>query len=148
MASQGYIFSIYKAAPTGKYYLLRTTRREFRNAAQREEDDAVQEEANKRVQLLTHIAATFHPDAKTSFELIGELQGLPIGNALYEAKDGETLSIYYQQTAYGHPWIILGTAPSEATFLAALKEDEDLLALNPVGKLQQIHATFVTATYL
>lgn len=48
------------------------------------------------------------------------------------------------QTDFGKPWIVLGTADSEAEFLAKLEDDEDFQALKPIEKPTKIDAYFVT----
>ncbi len=144
MASEGHIFSLYKVQQEEKYYLLRTERRSFSNVFQREEDDEVQKEQHNRALMLDCIGTALDLNEKAVFDFIGELQGYPIGERLYEERGNIELEIYYLETQFGHPWIILGNADSEEAFLAALNADEDLVRLNPVGQPKRIIATFLT----
>lgn len=141
MASELKIFSIYRVKNEDKYYLLRTERPSFSNASQNQEDLADSIEKKKREHILQLIGKTHN---QTDFNFIGELQGYPIGDKLYSDNGNQELSIYYMETEFGQPWIIIGNANTEAEFLAELNDDEDLLALKPVGKPQQIFATFIT----
>jgi hypothetical protein len=137
MAAELKIYSIYKLQDEDKYYLLRTERPAFSNASQSEEDAAESTGQNNRSRMLKQIS----PGA---FEFIGELQNSPIGEALYAASGKGGLNIYYMETEFGHPWVVLGTANSEKEFLSELDEDEDLLCLKPVGSPIKITAAFLT----
>ena len=144
MASELKIFSIYKIRNKNKYYLLRTDRPGFLNASQTQENLAYKIEQNKRKYILKQIRETYVQNNKTNFDFIGEFQGYPIGDKLYVDNGNFELSIYYLHTEYGKPWIIIGNANSVSEFLNELNEDEDLLALKPIGQPNQISATFVT----
>ncbi len=137
MAAELKIYSIYKLQDEAKYYLLRTERPAFSNASQNEEDAAGTAEQNDRSRMLKHISPA-------GFELIGELQNYPIGEILYAANGISELDIYYMQTEFGHPWIVLGTAATEEAFLSELNGDEDLLRLKPTGRPIKIKAAFLT----
>lgn len=121
--------------------MLRTVRSSFSNASQSQENEAVLEEQNQRETILKRYKDYYNC---TNLEFIGELQGYPIGDRLY-AENGEAgLEIYFIETDYGHPWIILGNANSEASFLNELNQDEELLALSPIGQPQKITVRFLT----
>ncbi|MEL1244801.1 hypothetical protein AAEO56_11055 [Flavobacterium sp. DGU11] len=141
MAAELQIYSIYKLQDEDKYYLLRTERPAFSNASQSEEDAAGTAEQNNRSRMLKHIS----PDG---FELIGELQNSPVGEALYAASGKRGLDIYYMETEFGHPWVVLGNATSEEEFLSALDDDEDLLRLQPIGRPVKITVDFLTEEVL
>ncbi|MCW4468126.1 hypothetical protein OGH69_04040 [Flavobacterium sp. MFBS3-15] len=141
MAGGFTIYSIYRLTGEGRYFLLRTVQREYSNASQAEEDAAVAAEQHIRSQMLQRISTA-------DFELVGEMQNYPIGDALYAPNGNMVLDIYYMETAFGHPWIILGTARSEEAFLSELEEDADLLRLEPIGKPVKIEVTFITGSDL
>lgn len=143
MASELTIFSIYKTQKEDHYYLLRTEQPSYSNASQIQEDLANKIEQSKREFILDLIAKK-HRQNKTDFKFIGELQSYPIGEKLYAENGNLELDIYFMETAFGHPWIIIGNSPSETEFLAALYDDEELLELKPVGKPIQIKAIFLT----
>ena len=144
MASLLSIYSLYKVPHESMYYLLRTERPGFSNASQDQEDLAHQIEENKRSYMLTCIGKNLNLNDAKTFECIGELQGFPIGDALYADHGNTLLNIYILETAYGKPWIILGAANTAAEFLAELNEDEDLMGLKPIGQPQNIQARFFT----
>ncbi len=144
MASELDIYSIYKAPNEGKYYLLRTEQPGFSNASQNQEDNAVELEHQKRTFILEQLGKRHFSTNKIKFDFIGEFQNYPIGEKLYLSNGNIELDIYYLETAFGFPWIIIGNATSESEFLAELNDDEDLLALQPIGKVKQIKALFVT----
>lgn len=137
MAGEIDIYSIYRTGDD-KYYLLRTVQPGFSNASQSEEDSAIKTERDGRGRMLKQLA----PNQNIDF--IGELQGCPIGERLYARHGKEELNICYMETDFGHPWIIIGHADSDAGFLTELNDDEDLLRLKPVGPVKQIKAGFYT----
>lgn len=137
MAAELTIYSIYKLQDGDKHYLLKTERPAYSNASQSEEDRAERIETNNRDRLLESISPA-------GFELVGELQNYPVGDVLYALKGSSVLEIYYMETEFGHPWVVLGTAGSEDEFLSELNDDEDLLRLKPIGQPIKITVTFVT----
>ena len=137
MAGEINIYSIYRTGDD-QYYLLRTIQPGFSNASQSEEDSAVKNEQDERSRMLKQLVQNQHID------FIGELQGYPIGERLYARHGKEELNIYYMETGFGHPWIIIGHADSDAGFLTELYNDEDLLGLKPIGPVKQIKAKFFT----
>lgn len=144
MAIATKIFSLYKLPDREQYFLLRTVRPEYSNASQIEENLAERIEAEFRVYMLRCIAKLFSHGDHPEFEYIGELQGSPIGEVLYNSHGGMQLSIWYIHTEFGKPWIIVGNAATEADFLTQLREDDDLMSLRPVGSPDHIQATFFT----
>lgn len=143
MASELTLFSIYKVQNEDTYYLLRTEQPGYSNASQDQEHSAIKTEQCKRAFILGLLAKK-HSQNKTDFTFIGELQGYPIGEQLYAENGNSDLDIYFMETAFGQPWIIIGNSQSEAEFLAELYEDDELAALKPVGKPKQIKAAFLT----
>jgi len=127
MASKLRIFSIYKTQDRDKYFLLRTERPYFSNVSQDQENFAINIEQNKREYILDQIGKNLTQNSKTDFDFIGEFQGYPIGDKLYLDNGNLELNIYFLETEFGQPWIIIGNANSETEFLTELNEDEDLL---------------------
>lgn len=145
MASELSIFSIYRAEDNDDYYLIRTERPSYSNASQTQEDLANEIEQLKRECILDAIAKRHNPNChKNDFAFIGEYQGYPVGDILYLDHGSADLNIYYLETGFGQPWIIIGNASSEADFLMEIKGDEDLVGLQPFGKPIQVKATFIT----
>lgn len=140
MASEQFIFSLYKTSG-GRYFVLRTVRAAFRNASQFEENDSWELESAQRAKLLEYAEERF---GQRDFRLIGELHGYPTGDVFYAESGQLQVPVYYMQTAHGTPWIVFGSADSEAAFLAELSEDDDLQALGPTGQPTRIDAAFVT----
>lgn len=133
MGSELTIFSLYRNREMGCSVLLRTVRLAFSNYAQTQDDQAYLIEQTRREALLSNAAAILGNHKKEAFELVGELQDWPVGEALMTASGGVAADIFYLHTEYGYPWIILGTARDEADFLQKLSKDEELLGLKPVG---------------
>ena len=145
MARQITIFSLYKLTlldKSAEYLLLRTEQASYSNADQGQEDLAIQIETDKRKLLLSLYCNKYSKDSRIEF--IGELQLFPIGDKLYADKGLFKLPIFYQQTKYGSPWIILGNSSTISDFEKELNEDSDLLSLKPTGKINQVDATFIT----
>lgn len=141
MAAELTVYSIYKLRDGDRHYLLRTVRPEYSNASQTEEDRAEYTEQDNRRRMLESISPA-------GFELVGEMQSYPVGDALYAPNGNTVLDIYYMETAFGHPWIILGTAQSEEAFLLELEDDDDLVRLKPIGGPIKIEVTFITGSNL
>ncbi len=143
MAGGYYIFSIYKASGSNtRYFVLRTERPAFNNASQNEEDESWEIESAQRSRLLESLG---NRESCTDFERIGELHGFPFGDVFYSDSGQLQVPVYYMQTDFGKPWIIFGTADSEEEFLTKLANDDELQALNPIGKPIKIEAYFVTS---
>lgn len=141
MAVRNYIFSIYKTFDDSpKYFVLRTALPAFRNSSQIEEDRSWKAESAQRSQMLELIGKEI---GNNEFELVGEFHGDPEGDIFYLESGASGIPVYYMQTDFGKPWIIFGTADSEEEFLAAVENDEDMRALNPIGKPIKIEARFV-----
>ena len=133
MGSELTVTSLYRNRETGHFVLLRTVCPAFSNYSQTQDDQAYQIEQTRREALLNYAAATLGTHKKEAFELVGELQELPVGEILMTASGGVATEVFYVHTEYGYPWIILGTARDEASFLQELSEDEELLGLRPTG---------------
>ncbi len=140
MGSELTVTSLYRNRETGRFVLLRTVRSAYANYSQGQDDEAYQIEQTRRKALLSYAGATLGTPKKEAFELVGELQDLPVGETLLTASGGVTAEVFYVRTEYGYPWIILGTARDEADFLQKLSEDEELLGLRPVGNPTLIKA--------
>lgn len=139
------IFSLYKLIlpdDSIDYLLLRTEKPGYSNADQGQEEIANQIEAEKR-RLILDLYINNHVRA-IQIEFLGELQEIPIGDELLSDKGQFRLSVFYQQTEYGFPWIILGCAENRDAFKKELQDDSDLLSLRPTGAIKQIDATFIT----
>lgn len=141
MASELNIYSLYWLQSEDKYFLLKTKRPTYTNSSQDQQDEAESIEQNKRIAILESIDKQYKID---DFKLIGELQGYPIGDILYSDSGKINLNIFYMDTEFGQPWIILGNADSESEFLDEVSNDDDLLNLKPIGKPKQIFVTFLT----
>jgi hypothetical protein len=145
MASRLPIYSIYKLGRLGHYYVLQTEQPSYSNVSQSQQDAAQQIEQESRQRLLTQLLQALPLEERLLCEFIGELQDLPVGDALYTAPNYTELPVYYLHTQYGYPWIILGSADSEKEFLAEVEATEELMALQPSGPLIKIVATLVKA---
>lgn len=140
MAGEQDIFSLY-ITNGRKYFLFRTVRPDFNNASQSQEDESWQQESEQRNVMMNHVGELY---AQKVFARVGELQGYPIGDVFYSDYGNPKVPVYYMQTDFGEPWIVFGTADSEEEFLTKLTEDDDLQALNPIGKPIKIDVCFVT----
>ncbi len=135
MAASTNLYSLYRTAQ-GRFVLLRTTRRGYSNVSVSDEDAAVADEQNRRNQLLAGITG--------NAILVGECHALPVGDELYAQSHYGTIPVFYQQTDYGYPWILIGCAASETAFRKAVTNDEDLMALKPTGAIIRVSALFIT----
>lgn len=139
------IFSLYKLTHAGKndkFVLIRTEQPSYSNAIQSQEDIALHIEIAKRnflLQSYINLKANNY-----QIEFIGELQACPIGDLLYADNGLFDLLIFYQQTQYGYPYIILGNASNITEFEKEVSNDYDLKTLGPIGPILQINATLIT----
>jgi hypothetical protein len=140
MPGQFYIFSLYQHPQNARYYLLRTLQPAYSGASQTDENRSLEMESAQRNGLLYAIDPEIRLD---EWLFVGEQQGFPIGDVLYENNGGFDVPLWYVHTEYGYPWIIIGTAESEADFLRELEEDEDLQALRPIGNAISLNARLV-----
>jgi len=145
MASGLFIYSIYKLGRLARYYVLQTEQPNYAHSSQSQQEAAQQTEREIRQRLLTQLLQTLPLEERPLCEFIGELQELPVGDALLTAPNYAELPIYYLPTHYGYPWIILGSATSEGEFMAEIEATEELLALQPSGPPTKIVATLVRA---
>lgn len=140
MAGEQYIFSLYITSDK-QYFLFRTVRPDFNNASQNEEDESWEKESAQRNMLIECAGNRY---TQKDFDIVGELQGFPIGEVFYSEYGKPQVPVYYMQTNFGKPWIIFGTANSEEEFLNELEDDEDLQSLDPIGKPIKIDVCFIT----
>jgi hypothetical protein len=141
MAAPQNSYSIYKIRDNGKCYIFKTTIPDFNNASQTQEDDAIETEINSRIKMVNFISS-LHDRGEP--ELLGELQNFPLGEDLYTPTGNKEVNLFYMNTEFGHPWVVMGTADSQEAFLSELSEDEELLALKPIGQPKRITAWFLT----
>jgi len=144
MGSQFTIFSLYQLLVQGQhqYVLLRTKQPAYSNANYSEEEMAITTETKKREFLLQTYIDLYARDANVTF--IGEMQDYPIGDALYAENGLFEVQVFYQNTEYDHPWIVLGHAETRSDYEKELQDDEDLLALKPAGPIHEVKAILVT----
>ena len=141
MAGELTIYSVYRLKDQDRYFLIRTERPDFSNASQAGQDAAEAAEHNQRERVLYEINSRFN---SMRLEFIGEMQGYPIGEALYSANGNTVMEIYYIETQFGHPWIILGDAVSQEAFLSEIEADEDLQGIVLSGWPIKITVTYLT----
>ncbi|OJX48880.1 MAG: hypothetical protein BGO88_00305 [Flavobacterium sp. 38-13] len=79
-----------------------------------------------------------------SLILIGEIQRLSGGGCTISARGNTKMEIYYVETQFGHPWIILGDAISEEAFLCEVEADEDFQSMELQGQPVKITVTYLT----
>ena len=129
--------------PGAHHLLARARRGAFSNADRTEEDRAIDEveEARERLEA-TYLRQTLAERCRASHAraLIGECQHAPVGEDLRSDEAADDLDIWVADTAFGRPWIILGTAPSEAAFWA--QADARLSRLRPLHPAQRLSVDF------
>ena len=104
-----------------KHLLLKVGRPGFSNANQNEENWADEISDNKKNILLQKY---LNKHELNQAKFIGEFQGLPEGDILYDEKGQSNLTdLWFTQTTYGHPWIFLSLAQSEEEFWAICEEE-------------------------
>ncbi|RVW06896.1 hypothetical protein EGT67_24285 [Prescottella agglutinans] len=76
----------------------------------------------------------------STLTLIGEQQGYPVGDRLFETPAPERAMVSYAFLRSGGPWIVLGLDVEADDFWGEVSEDEDLRALDPVPPLSTVPA--------
>jgi hypothetical protein len=144
------IFSLYRLqsedADCRHHLLLRVEQPEFSNADESQYADAVDVAEQKRSALLeVYQAETLAAQcpAQHAVQLVGELQASPTGDELFEEYGGFYVDLWIAETRFGHPWVVLGTAGSEAAFWREVEQDEDLLRLGPTMPARKQQAYFL-----
>ncbi len=118
------IFFLYKVTE-GKHLLLRVKKPSYANYSQVEEVESEKELDQKRESLIERFFDQHKELKKNDFELIGEFQGLPEGDILYEEVGIIKLEkLWYVKTKYGHPWIFLSLAQDENDFWNITEEED------------------------
>jgi len=150
MASQIDIWSLYKFRlpdDSEEYVLIRTSQPSYPNWSQTQENFAGQIEMEKRERLLELFCQSKNLVYKRNFSFIGEFNGYPESGLLTTLSGLFRLGIYYAETEYGHPWIILDCHESEIAFLNYFKSEEyekDYGAVKIKGKPIQVDVFVIT----
>jgi hypothetical protein len=124
-------FIVYRLYAIERWHLLLATRRRsYSNASVPDETRALAEEDAAVAGIL---------EGAPSATLLGQFEGSPVGERLYE--DSGLVSLWVAATAEGPPWIVLGVAASESEFWATL----DDVGCTPVRPARQIEVYFLRA---
>lgn len=145
------VFSLYRLDGDGEacphHLLVRVEQPGFSNADAAEYDRAVQAAEDRRRALIeryrTRVLARQCPAAHTP-HLAGELQAWPAGDVLADGPGGVYVDLWIAQTRFGAPWVVLGTAESEAAFWREVDEDDDLAGLGPMRPAARQRTFFLT----
>lgn len=140
------IFRLFSYQPCGHELLVRAVRPAASNADQRALNaaDDIADSATK------HLCTWWEqrclqpecPHQHTS-SLVGEMQEGPVGEDLFSS-GRRRLGVWAARTKYGAPWMVLGTASTEAEFWQQVQEDSDLLDLGPLAPAELRHVYFLT----
>ncbi|MFD9681748.1 hypothetical protein ACFWAD_17860 [Rhodococcus sp. NPDC059969] len=87
--------------------------------------------------------ASFEP---TTVTLIGEQQGYPVGDHLFDATVPRTGNVSFAFQKAGPPWIVLGLDVSSEKFWSEIDDDEDLRGLGPIAPATSVPAVVLTET--
>ena len=145
------VYSLYAALIPGegnpRTLLTRVTRRDFSNADQEDEDSAESGVEEAESALITHYwRQIFGMDAPSELNKIGEMQGHPAGEILEFAEETMKVNIWIAESAFGPPWLVLGTADSEDDFWRLIESDPDLAALKPTRPARRTQTCFLPAS--
>lgn len=126
--------------------LVRVTRPSYSNASQPQEEWAYEQEDHLRARLLAAYQNKVHAScgANCTLTLHGICEGNPPGDILYEEHGQVTLTLWFAATRFGHPWILLGVAPTEDDFFTEITTDTSYASYRPERPAQQVDAYFIT----
>lgn len=128
MGSRIDIYSLYEL-PSDSALLLRVERRDSSNVNEDDYQASINEAYELRDRLLSHATVALDLPAGFVGKLIGEFQDIPVGELLYETPDGGKVGVWVAPTRFGHPWVIMGTAPDEESFWEEVRTESDLDSL-------------------
>ncbi|MGO4462206.1 hypothetical protein AB4039_33690 [Streptomyces sp. M-16] len=146
MGSQIDLFRLFSYRPCGQDLLVRVVRPAAANADQGALDaaDAAADSATRRLTTRweqEHLRSGC-PHRHTP-SLVAEMQEAPVGEELY-GSGRRRLGVWVARTGYGAPWMVLGTAPTEAEFWEEVRDDPDLLGLGPLAPADLRQVWFLT----
>ncbi|WP_082213076.1 hypothetical protein [Dyadobacter psychrophilus] len=146
MATNIQIFSIYSVTSgvNTNFYLIRTMQPGYSNSSYTQQEMTESIETKKRNKILQLVAGNYENGVSQEFQFVGEFQEFPVGDKLYSKYGIDQMHIWYIETKFGHPWVIIGEATSEDQFLNDINSDEDLLDLHPTGRPKNLRVRFVT----
>lgn len=140
MAGQRAIFRLYETSKP-QLFLFRLIRPDYANWSQSAEEEAYRRLNAQDMRARQEVSSLWGKGLE--FNLVGEMQFPPPGDALYSHKKGAALHIFWVETNFGHPWIILGQDQNEEDFWHEITaEDEDLAALQPKKPVHQATVCF------
>ncbi|WP_260683819.1 hypothetical protein [Rhodococcus sp. KBS0724] len=133
------VFRLYRDS-SGSHVLCCARFSEFSGWVADEEISAQRELDNTVDSILRE--ASLIPEA---FTLVGEQQGYPVGDRLFDSTVPRSGSVSYAFQQAGAPWIVLGLDVSTEEFWAEVEDDDDLEALGPLSPLTTVTAVILTA---
>ncbi|MFF3323627.1 hypothetical protein [Streptomyces sp. NPDC002889] len=140
------IFRLFSYRPCGHELLVRVRRPAASNADQGALD-AADDVADSATEFLRTWWERRHlqrecPHQHTS-SLVAEMQEEPVGEDLF-GSGLRQFAVWVAATKYGTPWMVLGTASTEAEFWQRVQDDSDLLDLDPQAPAELHHVYFLT----
>lgn len=107
-----------------------------------DEEFSVQQSFDRAVEKILR-DASFEP---TTLTLVGEQQGYPVGDRLFDTTVPRTGTVSYAFQEAGPPWIVLGLDVSADESWSEIDDDADLHGLGPTSPLRSVPATVLTET--
>ncbi|MEU0395740.1 hypothetical protein ABZ208_23745 [Streptomyces sp. NPDC006208] len=140
------IFRLFSYQPCGHELLLRVRRPAASNA-----DQGALDAADDFVDSATESLRTCWERRHLQHEclhqhtssLVAEMQEEPVGEELFHSGPRQ-FGVWVARTKYGAPWMVLGTASTEAEFWQQVQDDSDLLDLGPQAPAELHHVHFLT----
>lgn len=105
-------------------------------------DVANEAEAQRGADRITAALLQQHGLAPDECTFVGTQESTAVGDDLF-ADAEEAVELFWAATRYGAQWLVLGTAPDEATFWHEVDNDEDLADLAPFGLLRSGRAIII-----
>ncbi|MEV8535193.1 hypothetical protein [Streptomyces sp. NPDC051211] len=140
------IFRLFSYQPCGHELLVRVVRPAASNADQGALDAADDVADSAAEQLCTWWEQQrLQPECphRHTPSLVAEMQEEPVGEDLF-GLGRPRLGVWAAKTKYGAPWMVLGTASTEAEFWQQVEDDSALLALGPLAPAELRDVCFLT----
>ncbi|MBW5482804.1 hypothetical protein [Streptomyces bambusae] len=146
MSVQTKIFRLFSYRPCGHELLVRVVRPAASNADQGALDaaDGVADAATERLRTWWE-QSRLQPDCphRHTSSLVAEMQEEPVGEDLL-GSGRRQLGVWVAGTKFGAPWMVLGSASTEAEFWREVRLDSDLVDLGPLAPAELHHVHFLT----
>ena len=130
-------YHLYKEKNSVSYYLVSYQRDEVKNYV----ESSIRKAIAVEKEAVTRTLRNYTEDP----EFIGVMEDCPIGDEIFERKDGDFLNIWFSPNTLNSDFLVLGTAPTLEEFHEEAVEDYGDM-VGPVSGHQKARVVYINAT--